>query len=305
VEYNGVKMSNASMVMLTLLVFTIISANTSAQCWAIAGINSTTLIANFTGLSARISGKPQNVSTGSAAFWIGYKVKSGGFVQLGYALQNKTSYHYGLCNQSSCSDVLLVKAGYPYWFYEYFPNGYIGTSFYGAIGYLNSVKLNSTNYTIRLVNANWSFYANGIKLGAIEANTLGASYELGTPIYSIEYTTKGNSIMALAPTLFSNISVYSNHIPTIFEGSQFRYIISTNHSLCSNNYGIVRLSPISFEAGTGLPFSNASYEYGRAYTQSNSNRAYSPRQTDPVVEILLIVFIAVLIISALLHRIIS
>ena len=87
---------------------------------------------------------PQSLSSGAFGFWVGESIENAAFLQVGYEIPNSSGYYPKTCSPAGCNGSVYLTAGYPTWFWEYFPAGYNGASFYGGIGGNDSVGANDT-----------------------------------------------------------------------------------------------------------------------------------------------------------------
>ncbi len=231
--------------------------------WFQSGAMATGEAAPNSGASVQIQTiYPQNISYGSYGFWTGETLSNGGFVQVGYFVPNSTGNYQNNCTESGCTGSVFLKGGYPTWFWEYFPSGYVGSSFYGNYGSNNSVGENGTfnTYSFRSSGDVWNFYLNDMKLGSINMGTSTSGLYYPSAISEYAGASNNNAFMKLVS--FRNFTFYSSGrwqvvpigIATIGYGKG-------SDSQIINTYGVQEFQNIVnyFQVGSGLPLStNAS-----------------------------------------------
>ncbi len=156
---------------------------------------------------------PQNVSTGAPAFWVGETLSNGAFIQAGYIVVNQTASYPVSCDISQgCTKYAEINASQAEWFYEYFPQGYTGSSFLGEIGPAGSAGGNGTFNT-------YGFYAKGTVWNVIFDGNVVGSVDLGSgtsgvhsPVAFAEVANATNEDATVGEVIMSNLSTYSGGV---------------------------------------------------------------------------------------------
>ncbi|HUB92574.1 MAG TPA: hypothetical protein VL945_01290 [Candidatus Saccharimonadales bacterium] len=211
---------------------------------------------------------PQNVSTGSPAFWVGEDLDNGAFIQMGYQVENESALYPVLCDTGGCSRYEYLSAGQAEWFYEYFPKGYSG-AFLGAIGPAGSAGGNGTfnNYGFYYSNGNWNFIFNGNAVGTVDLGSSSSGFY--TPVGFGELANVTSNKSVLAPVIMQNLSMYKNgtFTPVASGYSYVGYGTGSQRSLRSS-YGVQEVgSRVNyFEVGSGLSIpTNGTQLWGPGY----------------------------------------
>lgn len=178
-------------------------------------------------------------------------------------IHNRTAYYYDDCSPSSgCSAKVLLSGQRPYWFYEYFPKGYIGTNFYGAFGSIS--QYNHTHiYSIKLVNDTFGFYINNEEVGNVPYPVISSPNSTGTPEFAAEYTgPSGIQAQYMKRVIFKNLSAYANGVKIPIYARPANGDLSTGNASCGvNTYGAERINSTALEFGTSVPDDNYTSEY--------------------------------------------
>jgi hypothetical protein len=243
---------------IAVLSLLILASDTSAQYWFQSGIRASQNYSQNQGASVSIETiYPQNLQYGSFGFWVGELLSNGAFIQVGYEIPNQTGYYPTNCTASgSCTGKVLIKKGYPSWFWEYFPPGNNSTNFYGSIGPNDSVGANGTfnTYSFRYSNGLWNIYINRMQIGSVNLGT--SSSGLNVPTVFGEYANTNNNNTYMKPVTFSNLTVYKNGIQeSVSHGYTYIGYGAGSEKNMMNTYGVKEISPYvnRFEVGSGLP----------------------------------------------------
>lgn len=202
---------------------------------------------------------PQNISSGSMAFWVGETLSNGAFLQVGYTIANETGNLTTDCSATSnCSKSEFIRAGDVEWFYEYFtPSN--NSTFYGNTGPDGSAGKNGTFHT-------YSFYSVGDKWYFLFDNQTLGSADLGTsdsgayqPLAIGEVANTSNSKTHMKNVIFANLSAkkYGKSLPVQSAFGVVNYGAGSRTDL-NNPYGVSELGTRInyFAVGSGQPTSN-------------------------------------------------
>ncbi len=242
-----------------LLLLLLMAYPAGAQYWFQSGVRAASLSASQNGgASVQIQTiTPQNVSSGSAAFWVGESLSNGAFLQVGYTIFNRTGNVPNDCTPTGCASRQQVVAGNAEWFYEYFPAGN-DSSFFGSIGPDGSAGANGTfmNYSFYSQGDTWYFEVNGTVVGS--ANLGASTSGPYTPTALAEIANTSTASAYLRPVAFANLSAYryGAFLPVQNAYGVVGYGTGSETSL-RNPYGVKELdSRVNyFEVGSGLPLS--------------------------------------------------
>ena len=219
---------------------------------------------------------PQYLNNGSYGFWIGETLSNNAFIQVGYEITNSSGYYPQECSPSSCNGSTYITAGYPTWFWEYFPANYNGTNFYGGIGSNDSVGTNGTfnRYYFVLNGSSWDFYFNKQLIGTANVGT--ESSGINSPAAYAELANTNTNQNFMYKVMFKNISYYKNGVPYLLEKgyAYIGYGRNSNTSL-SNTYGVKEVNNRAnfFEVGSGLPVvANGSLLWNNLYRLNISSQ---------------------------------
>lgn len=243
------------------------------QYWFQSGVRGGSSAAYNNGASVYIQTvEPQNVGIGAFGFWVGETLQNGAFLQVGYEVPNSSGYYPRECSAGGCNGTVYLAAGYPTWFWEYFPAGYSGSNFYGGIGSNDSVGANGTvNHYWFTGNGNvWTFYVNNESVGSVD---LGASSSGDhSPVAYAELAGAIGNTQVMAPVVFKNLSYYKygsfNLLP---EGYSYIGYGIGSETVLGNPYGVVGLGGMAdlFKIGSGVPIpSNGTSVWSSAYRLS-------------------------------------
>ena len=245
--------------LISLVAVVALAGSAGAQYWFQTGVRGSTSSAFNNGASVQIETvSPQNTTGyGSYGFWTGETLDNGAFVQVGYEVPNATGYYPTNCTASgACSGQVYLQANMPTWFWEYFPSGYTGSSFYGSVGGENSVGANGTfnTYAFNSTGNTWNFYFNGKLIGS---TTLGSSSSGANPVTAFaEYAAANNNNAFMTPVEFRNLMMYTGGVYRLVP-SAYAYIGygTGSDTTLQNPYGIREVSDYTnyFEVGSGLP----------------------------------------------------
>ncbi|MGI0134032.1 MAG: hypothetical protein ACREBW_03630, partial [Candidatus Micrarchaeaceae archaeon] len=183
----------------------------SAQYWFQSGVRGSNDAAQNTGAGISMQTVYQPAVNGSLGYWIGEDLSNGAFLQVGYEITNSSGYYPSECNVQGCDGNVYLTAGNPTWFWEYFPSGYVGSSFLGGIGPDSSAGTNNSfhTYSFRSNGGSvWSFYFDNTTLGSVDlgALTSGPNPPSAFGEYA-ETNTNGYQMQAVA---FKNMTFYQN-----------------------------------------------------------------------------------------------
>ncbi len=248
----------------------------NAQYWFQFGTRAGSSAQGNNGASVTIQTvAPQNVKSGSLAFWIGEDLANGAFIQAGYLVENETGMYSSTCDISSCKDYQQLNASDAEWFFEYFPSGFSG-GFLGTIGPDGSAGKNGSLNT-------YAFYSSGNEWYAtFDGNVIGST-NLGvsssgsqTPVAFGEIANTSGINQYITPVAFQNLSIYSNSkIIPVTKG--FAYIGYGSGSLedLHDPYGVaeVQNKVNYFEVGSNLKQpSNGTQLWSLGYSMNVSSQ---------------------------------
>lgn len=243
--------------MRVLVAVSMLQCLAAAQYWFQSGAQGTYQSEYNSGASVQIQTiTGQNPVSGSFGYWVGETISNGGFVQVGYEIPNQSGYYPTGCSTGGCTGKVLLQAGQPTWFWEYFPPGPDNNTFLGSIGPSDSVGANGTwnTYSFKAVGNVWYFYLNGQQIGSVD---MGASNSgPHTPIAIAEYAEAETNTTLMPIVQFMNLEYYN--------GLSYR-VLPKGLSLISygadsakglgNPYGVREVgSHVDwFEVGSGIP----------------------------------------------------
>ena len=234
---------------------------------------------------------PQNVSTGNPAFWVGETLSNGAFIQAGYMIANQTASYPSYCSISAgCTDYENISANQAEWFFEYFPEGYNGSSFLGKIGPAGSAGINGSFNTYGFYSSGdtWNILFDGNVVGSIGLGTSGSG--IHSPVAFGEIANATNNKSEVRPVAIYNFSYFDGSrfilIPEGFSYAGFGVGSSTGIKV---PYGIAengsRVNYFFVGSGFGIPAngtelwgSGYSIKINSEYGRTNStviNNAYS------------------------------
>lgn len=214
---------------------------------------------------------PQNVSTGNPAFWVGETLSNGAFIQAGYMIANQTAAYPSLCSISAgCTAYENISANQAEWFFEYFPEGYNGSNFLGAIGPSGSAGLNGTFNTYGFYSSgnNWNVLFDGNVIGSIDLGSPGSG--IHAPVAFGEIANATNNRSVVRPVAIYNFSYFDGGrfvlIPEGFSYAGFGVGSSTGARV---SYGVEengsRVNYFFVGSGFGIP-SNGTQLWGSGYS---------------------------------------
>ncbi|MGC8676393.1 MAG: hypothetical protein ACP5T3_02665 [Candidatus Micrarchaeia archaeon] len=199
----------------------------------------------------------QQSSSGSMAFWVGENLQNGAFLQVGYTVENQTGYYPTNCTVSGCSSTVLLTAGKPTWFYEYFLPG-DNSSFLGAMGPDGSAGANGTFHTYGFYSLGdtWHVLFDGKQIGAVNLGT--SSSGPNPPVAIAELANSSGYTSRMLPVIFANLSAYKydTFLPVENAYAIISYGVGSKTSI-PNPYGVEEIGNRVnyFEVGSGLPTS--------------------------------------------------
>ncbi|MCL4372218.1 hypothetical protein M1373_02775 [Candidatus Marsarchaeota archaeon] len=239
------------------LVLLAIAPLSGAQYWFQSGVRASSSDAFNNGASVSIETiTPQLPSSGSFGYWIGETLSNGAFIQVGYEVPNETGYYPDNCTLDGCSGSVFLAQGYPTWFWEYFPKGYNGSSFFGGIGGNNSVGSNGeyNTYSFHSINDVWYIYFNSQLIGSVNLGTSNSGHN--APAAFAELASTYSNTTYMPQVRFKNMSIYFGNTKENVQ-SAFSYIGYGvgSETLLANPYGVEEISPYNnyFEVGSFLP----------------------------------------------------
>ncbi len=199
---------------------------------------------------------PQNLSAGSFGFWVGETLQDGAFIQAGYEVTNTTGYYPQACNPQGCSGSVLLEAGYPTWFWEYFPaNSKNSSTFYGGVGGNDSVGQNGifNRYWFYSNGTEWKIYFNNEQIGSVMLGTSQSGNH--APVAYAELADANNNDAFMETVLFKNLSYYSDDSFNLLHDA-YAYVgygVGSQTAL-SNPYGVAELPGYAdfFEIGSAV-----------------------------------------------------
>ncbi len=251
----GFKLVNLAMA--ALLAMAMLEALSFSQYWFQTGVNAGTQAAYNNGASVYIQTiKPQNVTWGAFGFWVGETLQNGAFLQVGYEVPNATGDYPSNCDASGCNGTVLLTVGYPAWFWEYFPAGYSGKSFYGGVGQNDSAGANGTfnMYSFSSSGDTWNIYFNNRLVGSADLGTSTSGQYVPSAYAELANTNNTNAFMKTV--LFKNLSYLKNGASHLLT-SATSYIGYGTGSLTNlrNPYGVREVSGYAnyFAVGSDVP----------------------------------------------------
>lgn len=240
-----------------LLSILLLAAAPSAQYWFQSGARAGSSASNNNGAGVSIQTiAPQQLSSGSMAFWVGENFANGAFLQIGYLIENQSGYYPANCTVGGCIGADYISKGDAEWFYEYFLPGQNST-FLGQIGPDGSAGKNGTfnTYSFYSVGNVWYFLFNGKVLGSINIGT--SSSGPFSPVALAEMANaSGRSFVNMKRVIFSNLSVYvhGSFLPVATGYGSIGYGVGSATGV-PNPYGVQELGSRTnyFAIGSGLP----------------------------------------------------
>jgi hypothetical protein len=231
-----------------------------AQYWFQTGARASGNSYNNSGASVQIQTiTPQNITSGSMAFWVGETLSNGAFLQIGYTISNETGNLETNCTAPNiCLTNEFIHAGDAEWFYEYFKPGQNST-FYGNTGPDGSAGKNGTFHTYSFYSTGneWYFLFDNQTIGSANLNTSNSG--VYQPIAMGEVANTSNAKTRMQDVIFANLSAkkYGAFLPVQTAFGTVGYGAGSQTNL-NNPYGISELGTrISYFAiGSGQPVSN-------------------------------------------------
>ena len=243
--------------MAVLLATAMLESLSFGQYWFQTGANAGSQAVYNNGAGAYIQTiEPQNVKWGALGFWVGETLQNGAFLQVGYEVPNATGKYPSYCDASGCNGSVLLTAGYPAWFWEYFPAGYSGTAFYGGVGPNGSAGANGTfnEYSFSSSGDTWNVYFNDRLVGSANLGT-STSGQYAPSAYA-ELANTNNTGTFMKTVLFKNLSYLKNGVSRLLQ-SGTSYIGYGTGSLTNlkNPYGVKEVNSYAnyFAVGSGVP----------------------------------------------------
>ena len=251
------------------LTFTIVPNLAGASFWFQTGAFGSNKAEFNSGASVAIQTVWQNVSDGSWGFWIGENLNNGAFIQAGYQIVNATGKYPALCSLSGCNGSVLLTAGTPTWFWEYFPANGGNDSFYGGIGSDDSAGVNGTfnNYSFRSNGNVWTAYFNDQPMGSIDLGTSQSGINAPTAIAELADTSVNTQQMQ--KVMFKDMQFYSNqNLEAVPQGYSLISYGKGSSTWLKNPYGVGEFGNHVdyFEVGSGLPQQNKSVLWNIGYS---------------------------------------
>ncbi len=251
--------SRVAFIAVALLVLIAIELQSvSAQYWFQTGASAGPGAAYNNGAGVYIQTvKPQSLDWGAYGFWVGEDLQNGAFVQVGYEITNASGDYPRLCGTSGCNGSVYLQKGIPTWFWEYFPQGYNGTSFYGGIGQNDSAGANGTynKYWFASSGNTWNFYFNNDTIGSVNLGTSGSGWH--TPVAYAELANARDNSNLLNTVLFKNFSYYINGVLNLVQqGLAFRGYGAGSATQLHNPFGVGEINGYAdyFAVGSDQPF---------------------------------------------------
>lgn len=200
--------------------------------------------------------EPQNLTLGAFGFWVGETIQNTAFLQVGYEIPNSSGYYPQTCDPKGCNGSVYLAAGYPAWFWEYFPAGYSGASFYGGIGNNNSVGTNGTFNRYWFVSDGnmWKFYFNNQTVGSADLGAAGSAQYAPTAYAELAGTHSNSTFMRMV--LFKNLSYYKDGVFNLLqEGYAYIGYGTGSKTALKNPYGVNEVPGYAdfFSVGSGGP----------------------------------------------------
>jgi len=228
-----------------------------AQYWFQSGADSGGVSSNNNGASVYIQTVGlQAPQTGAFGFWVGENLDNGAFLQVGYEIPNESGLYPNMCSPSGCNGSVYLTAGQPTWFWEYFPAGYKGPQFYGAVGSNDSIGAPGVfnRYSFVYNNSVWRFYFNNNTIGSVDlASGTSGSY---VPVAYAELADTYQNTTLLQNVLFKNLSYYKNGAFSLVpEGYSYVGYGTGSQTALKNTYGVAEVPGYAdyFEIGSALP----------------------------------------------------
>lgn len=246
--------------LLTIVAFIfLLSGTAGAQYWFQTGARGANNAAFNSGAKVSIETVYQNISQGSLGYWVGEDLSNGAFIQVGYEISNQSGDFPTTCSPSGCSNDTFISAGVPTWFWEYFPAGYSGSSFYGGIGQNASAGPAGTFNTYSFISRGdtWYIYFNNNIIGSVNLGT--ETSGPNPPVAFGEYAGVYTNTTYMSQVEFKNLEFYDG---TSFKlvPEAYSYIGYGKGSLSAlqNPYGIEEINNYvdKFKVGSGLPLLN-------------------------------------------------
>ncbi len=241
--------------LVTLLTLAILCSSASAQYWFQSGVKGGSASVNNHGASVNIQTIiPQNLNSGSLAFWVGETLSNGAFLQAGYVIQNSTGSYPLDCDMNGCYNYSMLSAGHAEWFYEYFPAGF-NASFLGKLGLDNSAGANGTVHTYGFYasGTKWYFTMDGKTLGSIDLGTSTSGYNV--PVAFGEIANTDTNSQFVTPVQLSNLSFYDgSRFSPVRKGYAYIGYGEGSAKTLKNTYGVEEIgNRINFfQIGSGL-----------------------------------------------------
>ena len=256
--------------LLAIAALSLLSCISPAQYWfqsgAIGGISSSRNRGASVLIETVGQQQPRN---GSFGFWVGENLADNAFVQVGYQVPSTTGLFPTGCSSAGCNGTVLLYAGKPSWFWEYFPSGYNGSAFYGSSGPEGSAGAPGTinNYSFLYSGGMWRIYFNGERIGEVALGASGSGDN--PPIAAAEYANAPSANAEMNAVAFKDLAYYNGTafrlVPT-----GYAYIEYGKGSMRSipNPYGVSEIGaePDYFEVGSGLPLTPNRQLWSIVYT---------------------------------------
>ena len=244
--------------LLAFLLIAFLASSVHAEYWFQSGARAGSNAAQNNGASVQIETvAPQTLKNGSLAFWVGESLPNGGFVQVGYLIENETGNYPINCTAFGCSSSENLKAGDAEWFYEYFLPGNNST-FFGSTGPDGSAGNNTqfNTYGFYSLGDNWYFLFNNKTIGSADLGTSSSGPYIPLAFAEIANTSDANTYMK--SVIFANLSAYKYRafLPVQTATGAINYGIGSKTNI-ANPYGVQEIgNRINyFEVGSGLPTS--------------------------------------------------
>ncbi len=239
-----------------ILSIAILSNVAFGQYWFQSGANGAFDSAHNNGASLYIQTVyPQNPGVGSFGFWVGESLQNGAFVQAGYEVPNVSGYYPQACSPQGCNGSIFLSAGYPTWFWEYFPADSKNGTFYGGIGGNDTAGQNGTfnRYWFYSNGTKWDIYLNKEQIGTVALGTPQSGSQ--APLAYAELANANSNDVFMETVLFKNLSYYSNGsfnlLPEAY--AYVGYGVGSQTAL-ANPFGVAELPGYAdfFEVGSGV-----------------------------------------------------
>ncbi len=239
-----------------ILAATLLAQLSFGQYWFQSGANAGSQAAYNNGAGAYIQTiAPQSPSSGALGFWVGETLQNGAFVQVGYEVPNVSGDYPKTCTASGCNGTVFLKAGYPAWFWEYFPIGGNSTGFYGGVGPSGSAGTNGTfnMYSFSSNGDTWNFYFNGQLIGSANLGTSTSGPYV--PSAYAELANANNTDTFMKTVMFKNMSYMKNGALHLLQ-SATAYVGygSGSKTNIANPYGVKEVGGYAnyFEVGSAV-----------------------------------------------------